>query len=383
MRPLSLVMLLVLFLGLPLWAQPQDTSALINEALDKQVSKLELNGTLPQVMATIAEQTGVRLEAAPAVWDLLPWGQGTNINAKIENQTLRQALEAITRKLGLTFVLRDNAVELRPVPALTRLGKRATVQELQAIDQLFSTPLALNSDHATVRQLLDAVDQKLVDLKSPFALENRTGDALKADQVISVPRNATLADALEAVTSATIATWYPWGKSIVLVTKEDQVRNQLQKTISVRYNGTDVSQVLMELSQKAGLDFDIQPGAVQSVPGEFRNVRLMLDNATIKQALDTISGFTGLGYSVTAKGIYLWSASTSGAGGRDPGVALIPFDNGTQLILPQSQVPPDVREYLKFKSQQQIQHIRELMKRDNFKPTSQPTTTTAPANQDL
>src|SRR5438045_367845 len=91
------------------WAQT--SSALINEALDKQV-KLELNTVLPQAMQTIATQTGVRVEADRAVWDLLPWGEQTNISAKIENQTLREALEAITRKLGLTFVLKDEAVEL-------------------------------------------------------------------------------------------------------------------------------------------------------------------------------------------------------------------------------------------------------------------------------
>src|SRR3954471_6816769 len=111
------------------------TSALINKALDTQ-QKLELDTTLPQAMTQIGSMTGVRIEADPAVWDLLPWGEQTNITAKIENHTLREALSAITLKLGLEYALTDEAVELRPMPALRRLGRRSTVQELAALDLL-------------------------------------------------------------------------------------------------------------------------------------------------------------------------------------------------------------------------------------------------------
>src|SRR5262245_31182687 len=104
----------------------QKTSALINEALDKLV-KLDLDTTLPVAMRAIGEQTSVTIEAAPSVFDLLPWGEQTQIKARIEGQTLREALEAITRKLGLTFVLKEHVIQLQPMPALMRLGRRSTV----------------------------------------------------------------------------------------------------------------------------------------------------------------------------------------------------------------------------------------------------------------
>ena len=69
-------------------ASAQSSSALINEALDKQ-QPLQLEGTLPQAIQTIAEKTGVRIEIAPGAYDLLPWGEQTTIKARIENQTLR------------------------------------------------------------------------------------------------------------------------------------------------------------------------------------------------------------------------------------------------------------------------------------------------------
>src|SRR6185436_2017784 len=164
----------------------------------------------------------------------------TNITAKIDNTTLRDALDAITRKLGLTFVLKDQAIELQPMPALARLGRRSTQQELQALDELASTPANLGTERPSVKQLIEAVDQKLLDKKSPFAIESRPGDNVVQDQVVFVARNASLLDALEVLAKDTRATWYPWGKSIVIVPKEDQIRNQLSKALNVRYPGTDV-----------------------------------------------------------------------------------------------------------------------------------------------
>src|SRR5829696_6227524 len=200
------VMLLVIA---PLASAQTQTSALINQQLDKPI-KLDLNTVLPQAMREIAQKTGVRIEATPAVWETLPWGDQTNITAKIDNTTLRDALEAITRKLGLTFTLTDQAIELQPMPALARLGRRSTQQELQALDVLASNPANLGTERPTVKQLIEAVDQKLMDLKQPFAIESRPGDNVVLDQVVFVARNATLLDALEVLAKDTRATWYPW-----------------------------------------------------------------------------------------------------------------------------------------------------------------------------
>src|SRR5687768_12258668 len=107
-------------------AQSGPTSALINQALDQPVN-LQLNTTLPQALNAITDQTGVRFETDRAVWDLLPWGEQTSVSANISNLPLRSGLESICRKLGLTTVLAERAVELRALPPLARMGRRATV----------------------------------------------------------------------------------------------------------------------------------------------------------------------------------------------------------------------------------------------------------------
>jgi hypothetical protein len=282
-------------------ASASETSALINKQLDTQQS-LTLNATLPEVMQQIGNQTGVRLQADPAVWDLLPWGDQTTINVKIQNHTLREELTAITRRLGLEFELTDEAVEIRPTPPLRRLGRRATVSELQVLDLMASSPANLPTDRISVAQVLTLVDKRLAELKSPFAVDNRASDATRASTV-NIPRNATIAEALEAISAQTSATWYPWGDSIVIVPKDEQVRTQLNKVLTARYNGVEVDQVLLELSQRAGVRFVVDPGAYQKIPAADRSITLVLDNATIQQALDSISGHTGLAFEVTEAGV--------------------------------------------------------------------------------
>jgi hypothetical protein len=362
----------------------QQTSALINQQLDQQTNLEIKNKPLPAALKEIANQTGVRIEPSANVYDLLPWGDQTSVAAVIKNQTLREGLDAIARKLGLQMVLKDNYVELQPMPALSRLGQRATVQELQALDLLSSTLLKLPSEQVKVSQLIDAVDQKLLELKSAFAVENRLGDRVPPDRMIAVPRNATMMDALEALSQQTSGTWYPWGKSIVILPKEEQVRKMLGKQISVRYDGVDVDQVLRELSARSGVEFTMEPGATQRVPREYRKVRLVLDNATIQQALESLAGFTGLGYVINESGVYIWNATYGfGAGGnQDPVVGMLQLDNGMQVLMRQSQVPADVREYMEYKTGKEYQKLRQQMKDENFKPATKPAAT-KPRNEDL
>jgi hypothetical protein len=373
-----LILLLTQIIACPLRAD--QTSALIAQQMD-QPFELTLKDTpLPQALKQIGNATGVRIDPTESVYNLLPYGDQTTINAKISNQSLRQALDAITRKLGLTFVLKEDHVEIRPMPALARIGRRATMDELAMLDKLATTPLNPASEHPKLPALLEAIDQKLVEIKSSYAVENRLGERFN-DRQVTVARNASLMDALEANSQQTEGTWVPWEKSIVIIRKEEQIRSLLNKTITVRWDSVDIEQVLQELSQRSGVPFSFEAGAIQRVPVEFRKVRLILQEVPIKQALETISSVTGLGYSVTEEGIYIWNAAATSPQARDPVMAFIKLPDGTQLLLPQSKVPPDVKEYLNAKVNAEVERLRKQMKEEGFVPTSQPAT--HPAKEDL
>lgn len=366
--------LLLLLATVPL--RGDDTSALINQQLDKLV-QLQVDGVLPQVLKTIEDKTGVPIRPDPSVYDLLPWGEQTSVSARIENQTLREALTAITRRLGLTFELGQQSVRIVPMPALVRLGRRSTVQELEVLDLLNRTPIDLAGERPTVQQVVDAVDQKLAALKTPFSVEFRPGELVKADQTVDVPRGALLAEALDSIVKETDATWYPWGKRILIVPKEVQVRNQLQKTLNARFEGEELTQVLQTLAERAGVHFEIEPGAIQRVPPQFRTIRLVLDEATVRQALESIDGLTGLGYTVKGDSVYIWNQSPdpeASVAKTDPVVALLQLDNGIQVFLREKELPADIREYTEHKKEKEFARLRQMMQDENFHPTTQPTT---------
>lgn len=357
-----------------------DSSALINEALDQPVV-LKLNTVLPKAVSAIADQTGVKVDIDPAVWDLLPWGEQTNIEVNLDQQTLRAGLEAVAGRLGLTMVLKAQAVELQPAPALRRLGRRATDKELDALYLLATTPLdglpTGGKEKVTVDQLIEAVDAKLQQVRPELAVEFRRRDLVKSDQQVFVARNATMADALESLARETTATWYPWGRSIVVLPHEMQIRNnQLGRPIDIRFDGVDISQVLVELEQASGVPFEIEAGAIQRIPPESRNVRLILANATVQQALEAISGFTGLDYVVKGDGLYLWNQSAGVATpAADPALGMIQLDNGVQVMLRRSQLPPDVQEYIDFRKNKAIDNLRQMMKDEGFQPATKPAAT--------
>ena len=289
-------------------ARAASDAALVARALDAR-QDLDLDAVLPDAMQQIAAATGVRLDADPAVWDLLPWGEQTTITAHFRNNTLRADLTAVTRKLGLTFTQDGDTVRLHPLPALRRLGRRATVGELAVLDAMAGLPLDLPADRPTVRDVLATVDARLHGSHSDFAVENRAPDAVLG-QRIGVPRNATVLAALDAIATQTAVTWYPWGTSLVVLPKEQQVRAQLQHAVTAHYDHADIAQVLSDLSQRSGVPFDVEPGAYQRVPADYRRVTLLLDNATVQSALESIGGYTGLGFDVTADGVHVFNQYT-------------------------------------------------------------------------
>src|ERR1700733_7180019 len=68
-RFLFAVLLGIAFLGFVVPTHGDDeTSALINQQLDKQI-KLTLDDLLPQAVDKITEQTGVPVKADPSVWE--------------------------------------------------------------------------------------------------------------------------------------------------------------------------------------------------------------------------------------------------------------------------------------------------------------------------
>lgn len=352
------------------------TSALIGAQLDKLV-KLQLDNTpLPQVLATIERETGVPVRVSDDVYATLPWGEQTPITASVEGLSLRDALTAISGKLGLRFDLRDEFVELSPVPSLRRMGRRATLQELRTLDLLGTTKLPPSPSGWTIDSLGRAIDQRFVDIDrqrastkaapASLVLELRPAQGVDlAKSPVLVPRDASIADALDALASQSKLTWYPWGDSVVVLPKRDVVAARLDRPVSMRYDGVDIATVLIDLSRQAGFEIAVEPGAIQRVPPEFRIIRIGVEGvAPARKALETLQGFTGLGYVVTDDAVYVWNQNSNPASGqRGRVVATMTTPSGATVLIYEDQLSPEARETLRGQQQRAAQRLEAELKR--------------------
>jgi hypothetical protein len=295
------ISLLVIFTYLPVARGQTSSSALIGRALDTQMVEFSARGGLLEVMKSIENQTGVRIEAEPSVWEALPWGQDTTIGIHVKNTTVRQTLDVLARRLGLTYRLAEEAIVLEPSPALLRLGRRATLDEVHTLDLLAITLLQMPTESPTIGEMLGAVDARLGTFG--LAIQDRAFDTQGLAQTIHIARNATLADALDEIDQQTAATWYPWGKTVVVSGKIDAVRLRLGKHVTRRFRDAGLEQVLADLAQYSGVEFTFAPGVLQNVPGKYRHVNLTLDEATVDQTLQILSGATGLRFTPSDQGI--------------------------------------------------------------------------------
>lgn len=343
-------------------APASNTAALINAQLDKPIEFKLDNTPLPKVLESIEDKTGVPVRVSDDAYGVLPYGTETPITASVSNLSLRNALTAIAGKLGLRLELREEFVELVPHPALRRLGRRATLQELQTLDVLASRPMDLTKgdhpDALALPKLVDdslvAYDRELATKKQPPAkivVEVRSTDGLDPAKPTPVllSRGGTLLDALEALAAQSKLTWYPWGDSVVVLPKRDVIAGLLERPISARYDGVDVAQVLIDLAKQSGIEFSVEPGAIQRVPPEFRIVRLSAD-ASLRQVLEGLQGYTGLGYVVGDDGVYFWNQNRSPANaGRGRVIATIEIEPGTTVFVREDDLSQAARDAIEAK----------------------------------
>ena len=82
---------------------------------------------------------------------------------------------------------------------------------------------------------------------------------------------------------------------------------------------------------------------------------------------------TGLAYQVKDDEVYLWNTASTAARPRDKTIAILQTDTGLQVLITESQCPPDVREFIEHLKDKQYDALRKMMAEQGFKPT-QPAT---------
>jgi hypothetical protein len=341
-------------------------AVLIMQALDEPTDLNVQDAPIGEAIQKLAEQTGIPIEIAPGTFDLLPYGSRTKLTAEIEQQPLRASLAALLEPLGLEFRPDHQRLLIAPSPPLKRIVQRATWEELDQIKRLRTTPWSKEEGEALQFQFQDVPEG-----------DHEANRAELLELAAGVGRG-TIAEVLTYATNQRGWTWYPAGDHIVVLTKEHQVERQLETIVAVNYVQTSLTEALLDLAGRAGVPLLIEPGALASLPPQTaERFSLAIRNLTVREALEIVSGQTGLKPVVEAEGIRMTmgnrpvtNTSTQTASSVDPikllrtnpivGQVTVTNPDGSSFsfFIREDDLPPEVNELRKAKIQAEVNKIR-------------------------
>lgn len=351
---------------------PDSSSPNIQRALDQPMEALTLSGkTVPEVIAELAKRAGIRINLDEDAVELLPWGRETKVaDLKIENATVREALNRVLGALGLAVEERGADLMVVPTAPLARMNRRATWDDLKLLrlcnDTEFS-PEALSNLKFQYR-ISSKVD-------APGLLSTQLG---KAGQ-------GSVAQMLEAATGSLGWTWFPNGDHIVIMTMEAQYAHRLARRVTVRYNNTPLAGILVDLAKRANVALFLEPGMMLKLPhNTAQSYTLSLQQSSIRQAFEVICAETGLKYDIERDGIRVGMGESSSSISALSNMAQqtnyvgkisIPSKDGSfayEFLVRANELPKDILEYRKQIIQAVIEKMRGDMAPDNaIKPGDQ------------
>jgi hypothetical protein len=282
----------------------------IQTALDKPIN-LVIAEPIPigDVFERLSAASGVRFFIDPDTYDLLPYGDQTRITIKLRNVTLRSALTPVLAPQALSWNIGPDSARIVPSEPLYRMCRRASYEELITLGKLLT-----DTDHAPRNQILPPADPArpdyLAQLRKITGNENlkiafpeKTDEAAvfaKAQRMLP----ATAEQWLNMVCQAQGWTWYLWGDTIMVVDQKQQIERQLQRLVSVNYKDADLVPCMLDLARKARVKLTMDAGVMAMVPPEkLKSFNLTMTDASVAQALEVISGATGLKFVPTAEGV--------------------------------------------------------------------------------
>lgn len=297
------------------------TPVTLQQAMDRPVDLTLEDAPIPEVFRRLTEKTGVKFVLDDATMACLPYGDQTRLAVHLTNVTLRAKLTAILAPLALQWSIEGDLVRIAPGEALARMCRRASYDELQVLGKLHTEKLAADKG-ATLDQLRKVTADKDLELVFPQGTADKAAALAHADRALP----ATGADWLDRLCQPASWTWYLWGDQVVLLDRKDQMKRQLQQQVSLRYQNEKLVTVLLDLARKARVTLAMEPGVLNYVPVETRNnFNLVMADAPIQQALEVISGATGLEFIRTDEGLRVAPSDKLAKAGPEPGARKTPF----------------------------------------------------------
>lgn len=278
----------------------QQEAVRIQQALDKPIELVVPDAPIGEVFRRLSAVSGIRFAVDPSTLDCLPYGDQTRLEVKLKNVTLRKALSPMLAQQALQWAIEDDLIRILPSEALSRMGRRATYDELVVLGKLYSSKLPIPAKGETViDQLRKVVGNE--DLKLLFhGRIDEQAAMTRADRALP----CAAAVWLDMLCHANNCTWYLREDKIIVLTRTQQVRRQLRKSVSLHYQNAELVTVLLDLARQGRFKLMMDPGVMNMLPSNTRSAfNLDMSRATIAQAFDVIGGVTGLKFTPGDDGV--------------------------------------------------------------------------------
>lgn len=294
----------------------------LQESLDAPVEIRLADSPIEKIFDQIGEKTDLAFDVSDRTLQLLPYGRRTRLSVAVPAIPLRRALDRIVQPHGLTWEPVGGTVRIVPTQPLLRMCRRTTYDELKILGALLTHTIRKIPEPGTGSVVLRGLTKNpSVNLIFP--------EGMGKEDVVERYRRAGLylpspaAEWLDGLCGRDM-TWYIDAHRIFIIDRRRQALRQVGRKVSLEFREAAIRDVLLELARLANLGLSLEPGVLKTLSPGSRTITLVMENRTIRQALEIVSGTAGIEVEITADGgIYAGAAqglSRMGtAAEREPG----------------------------------------------------------------
>mgnify|MGYP000570401296 CR=1 FL=1 len=331
----------------------------IGRAMDQKLDSVTITGReLPAVLDELGRRVGVRITLDDWAAELLPWGRQTKLaDMTLRNASLREALPQILEPLGLTYELRSGGLVVVATKPLKRMNRRANWDDLRLLQKCRETAFT---------------PEAFAELRIEYRITSKVDAPSLLRKQMEQAGKGTIAQMLEVATGSLGWVWFPDEDHLVIRTAEAQIANQLARRVSLRFERAPLSRILLHLADQAEVPLLLEPGLMQKLPPTTaQNYTLVLENTSIRQALNVISAETGLKYELRRDLLFIGLPDDYRAPGDPPaprrtaavvGRISVPSKDGGytfDLLVREDELPQDVLDYRRQLIEEYIERMRQ------------------------
>ncbi len=291
----------------------QSGEGAVQRDLDKPFNMKLGETTITAALAEISSRTGIPINLAEGTLARLPHGEETRLlRINAADVKLRKALDAILTPLALEWAVSDNgSIIVRPTPELIRMNHRPTFAETNILFALADTRMVRGKKFLDQAREAAGRDELKLDWQVGDA-ESRAAAVAAADG--RMPCNGF--QYLHRLCQNRGWTWYLSGTDIIILSEEMQAARQLGRTLTVTYQRQPLLVVLQDLARRADLGLKMDPGVLTNISDQAKeSFSLVVKDATVDEALQQISGATGLTFKTDGLNIRVGGSEAQAARG--------------------------------------------------------------------